>query len=383
MPLVQRFFHTPPDWQAVVLGVLTAAAVAVVIAELCARLLRALLARFLGGDTRVTLKSPIVRRPIRLIRLTVFLVVAAALTPPALELFGQRPRRGLHIGELSDWALEGGLRLVVTAAVAFVLVRVIQLMARRFEQDVSTGTGLEMLERAKRAKTLGGLIQNVLTTLVIVVASLMILREVGLDITPLLTGAGILGLAVGFGAQSLVKDVISGFFLILENDVRVGDVVAIDTHAGVVEDISLRTMRLRDFEGTVHIIPNGSVGVLSNKTKDFSYAVLEVPASYSADTDLVVEVIRDVGASLRADDRLAPFILDDIEVLGVDAFADSSITIKARIKTMPIKQWDVAREFRRRLKKAYDAKGLDVPFPTRTLHVVTSGTGEAPGTKPG
>jgi len=367
---VNRLFLEPPDWQSVILAVLSAAVVAAIVAEAAARLIRSPLRHFLGADAPVSLRSPVVRGPIRLVRLSVFFVLLAALTPPALELFGLRPKRGLHLGEISAWALAGGLRLVLTAAIAFVLVRLVQVLVRRFEQDVSAGTELEVLERAKRAKTLGGLVQNVLTTIVIVVASLMILREVGLDITPILTGAGIVGLAVGFGAQTLVKDIISGFFLILENDVRVGDVVAVDTYSGVVEDMNLRTMVLRDFEGTVHIIPNGSIGVLSNKTKDFSYAVLDVPAAYSADTDAVVSLLREIGAELRGDAAYAPFILDDLEVLGVDAFADSSVTIKARIKTMPIKQWEIAREFRRRLKKAYDARGFEFPYPTRTMRVI-------------
>lgn len=370
---MNRLFLEPPDWQSVILAVLSAAAAAAIVAEAAARLIRSLLRHLLGADASITLRSPVVRAPIRLVRLTVFLVLLVALTPPALELFGLRPSRGLHLGEVSSWALAGGLRLVLIAAIAFVLVRLVQVLVRRFEQEVSAGTELEVLERAKRAKTLGGLVQNVLTTLVIVVASLMILREVGLDITPILTGAGIVGLAVGFGAQTLVKDIISGFFLILENDVRVGDVVAVDKYSGVVEDMNLRTMVLRDFEGTVHIIPNGSIGVLSNKTKDFSYAVLDVPAAYSADTDKVVGVLRDIGRSLREDDAFGPFILDDIEVLGVEAFSDSSVTIKSRIKTMPIKQWEIAREFRRRLKKAYDAQGFEFPYPTRTLHVVDGG----------
>lgn len=370
-----RFFHAPPDWQSVILAVLAASAVALVAAQAAARLLRALLRHALGADA-ATLRSPVVRAPIRLVRVTVFLVLLVALTPPALELFGQQPRKGLHLGDVSAWLLGAGLRLVLIAAIAFVIVRVVHLLVRRFEMEVSDGSGLEVLERAKRARTLGGLVRNVLTTLVVIVASLMILREVGLDITPILTGAGIVGLAVGFGAQTLVKDIISGFFLILENDVRVGDVVAVGTHSGVVEDMSLRTMVLRDFEGTVHIIPNGSIDVISNKTKDFSYAVFDVPAAYSADTDQVVAVIREVGGELRQDAAFAPFILDDLEVLGVDAFADSSVTIKARIKTMPIKQWEIAREFRRRLKKAYDAKGLEFPYPTRTMRVIGS---ERPG----
>ena len=371
---MNRFFHAPADWQPVLLAVLSAAAVALLIAETGARLLCAVIRGCLGAHRRVTLASPFVRAPIRLTRLTLFAVLLIALTPPALELFGQRPRRGLHLGELSAWALGGGLRIVLVAAIAFVLVRVVHLLVARFQQEVSTGADLEVLERVKRAKTLGGLIQNVLTTLVVAVASLMILREVGLDITPILTGAGILGLAVGFGAQTLVKDIISGFFLILENDVRVGDVVAVDKYSGVVEDMSLRTMVLRDLEGTVHIIPNGSIVVLSNKTKDFSYAVLEVPSAYAADTDQVIALLRQIGTELRDDGAFAPFILDDLEVLGIEAFADASVTIKSRIKVMPSKQWGVAREFRRRLKKAYDAKGFEFPSQTRTVRVIGSGT---------
>jgi moderate conductance mechanosensitive channel len=368
---VNRFFHEPPDWQSVALAVMAAGALALIVAEAGARAVRWLIRRCVGPDRDLALRTPIVRAPVRLVRLSLLLVVLAALTPPALELFGLKPRRGLHWAELSAWALGGGLRLILVATLAFVLVRLVQVFVRRFEQEVGTGADLEVLERAKRAKTLGGLLQNVLTSAIVIVAGLMILREVGLDITPILTGAGILGLAVGFGAQTLVKDIISGFFLILENEVRIGDVVTVGTHSGVVEDMSLRTMVLRDFEGTVHIIPNGSIEVMSNRTKDFSYAVLEVPAAYSADTDQVVAVIREVAGELRNDGTFAPFILGDVEVLGVDAFADSSITIKARIKTMPVKQWEIAREFRRRLKKAYDARGLEFPFPTRTVNLVS------------
>ena len=367
---MSRFFLTPPDWQSVVVAVIAAGLIAFAVAEIGARLVRLLIRRSLGGDASVTLRAPVVRTPIRLVRLTLFALLLIALTPPALELAGAPLRRGLRLGEVAAWAATGGLRLLLIAAVAFVLVRVIGLMVGRFEQEVNAGAGLEVLERAKRAKTLGGLVQNVLTTLVVIVASLMILRELDLDITPILTGAGILGLAVGFGAQALVKDIISGFFMILENEIRVGDVVQIDTHGGIVEDISLRTIVLRDLEGTVHIIPNGSVTAIMNRTKDFSYYVIDLPAAYSADTDEVIDVVRRVGAELRGDDAYGPFILDDLEVLGVDAFADSSVTIKVRIKTVPLKQWEVGRELRRRLKKAYDAAGIEFPFPTQTHHIV-------------
>ncbi len=370
-----RFFLHPPNWQTVTVAVLAAALLAALAAEIGARLVRLALRRSLGADARVSLKTPVVRTPIRLVRLTLFLVLLIALIPPILELAGEPLRRGLRLSAVADWATTGGLRLLLIAGIAFVLVRVIGLLVNRFEQEVSVGAGLEVLERAKRARTLGGLVENVLTTLVVIVASLMILREVGLDITPILTGAGILGLAVGFGAQTLVKDIISGFFMILENEVRIGDVVQIDTHGGMVEDMNLRTIVLRDFEGTVHIIPNGSVTAVMNRTKDFSYYVVDLPSPYSADTDTVVALVKRVGAELRKDDAFAPFILDDIDVVGVDAFADSWVTIKLRIKTMPLKQWEVGRELRRRLKKAYDQAGIPFPYPTQTHHV----TRETPG----
>lgn len=368
---MDRFFHTPPspDWQYVVFALVTAAAVAAVVALVAARLLKTLLIAVLGADGPLTVRAPVVRTPIRLVRLTLFIVVAAVLTPPALELFGQRPRRGLHLGEVTQWGLQGGLRIVIVFVVAFVIVRLVHVLVKRFEAEISTGTELEVLERVKRARTLGGLVQNVLTALVVLVAGMMILREVGVDVTPILTSAGILGLAVGFGAQTLVKDIISGFFMILENDVRIGDVVAIGQHSGMVEEMNLRTIVLRDAEGAVHIIPNGSVTSISNRTKDYSYYVIDVPAAYATDTDQVVEILKKTGAGLRDDLQFAPHILDDIEVMGVDAFTDTAVTIKARIKTMPLKQWEVGRELRRRLKKAFEQAGLDFPHTTKTVTV--------------
>ena len=365
---LDRFFQTPPDWQSVVLAIAGAALIALVVAEVAARLLRLLLVR-VRGDGGVSLKAPIVRTPIRVLRVTIFAVLTVALIPPALELAGAPLKRGLRLGQVTEWAMTGGLRLLLILAIAFLLVRVIGLLVGRFEHEVSQDAGLEVLERAKRAKTLGGLVRNVLTTLVVIVAGLMTLREIGLDITPILTGAGILGLAIGFGAQTLVKDIISGFFMILENEVRVGDVVQIDAHGGMIESMNLRTIVLRDFEGTVHIIPNGSVNAVMNRTKDFSYYVIDMPMAYAADSDGVANLARRVGDDLRADPAFAPFILEDLEIVGVDAFADSSVTMKLRIKTMPLKQWQVGRELRRRLKKAYDEHGFEFPFPTRTLNM--------------
>ena len=168
---------------------------------------------------------------------------------------------------------------------------------------------------------------------------------------------------MGFGAQTLVKDLISGFFMILENQVRVGDVAKINGTGGLVEAIKLRTIVLRDLEGIVHVFPNGSITTLANLSKDFSYSVLDVGIAYKEDTDRVVAVLREVAAELAADPRYERSVLEPLDVLGVDAFEDSQVTIKVRVKTLPLKQWEIGREMRRRIKKAFDEKGIEIPFP--------------------
>ncbi|MCL4849667.1 MAG: mechanosensitive ion channel family protein, partial [Acidobacteria bacterium] len=167
----------------------------------------------------------------------------------------------------------------------------------------------------------------------------------------------------------LVKDVISGFFLILENQVRVGDVASINGTGGMVESITLRTISLRDFSGTVHVFPNGSINTLANLTKDFSFAVLDIGVAYKEDTDHVSDVMRRAGDDLMRDEKYAPSILAPLEIIGVDNFGNSEVVIKIRIKTIPLKQWEIGRELRRRLKKAFDAEGIEIPFPQRTLHL--------------
>jgi small conductance mechanosensitive channel len=197
----------------------------------------------------------------------------------------------------------------------------------------------------------------------------MVLTAFGVNIAPVLTGAGILGLAVGFGAQTLVRDVISGFFLILEDQVRVGDVAAINGTGGLVEAINLRTIVLRDSEGTVHVFPNGAIQTLANRSKDFSYYVIDLGVSYREDPDRVADLLRQIGAEMQADQRYAPFILEPVEILGVDSFGDWSMVLKMRIKTVPTKQWDVGREFRKRLRRRFEQEGIEVPFPERVVKV--------------
>jgi small conductance mechanosensitive channel len=313
-------------------------------------------------------EAPIVRRPIRIIRTVVFLLVSATLMVPALEFAGATIEPGLHLGGLVDWLLTSGLHVALVVLLAYGLIRIVGLVVTRLETELSRKDGSPGLERAKRARTIGRLIRNVVNSVVSLIAALMVLQEFGLNIVPVLTGAGILGLAVGFGAQTLVRDVISGFFLIFEDQVRVGDVASINGTTGLVEAITLRTVVLRDLSGTVHVFPNGAIEQMSNQTKDFSYYVLDMGVAYKEDTDLVVQVMRDVSAELQADAAIGPSMLEPIEILGVDAFEDSQVTIKARLKTVPRAQWAVGREYRRRLKKAFDAQGIEIPFPHLSVY---------------
>ena len=361
----KRVFDGPIAWSTVVLAVAPAALIAWAAARLArrmaARALRAIL-----GDT-VTSASPLVRGPLRVIGALTFLLVFAVVIFPIFEAIGHRPRLGLHLRTLAAWAFGSGLRVVLVALLAYALVRMVGLLVKRFEHELNLGTSLDALERAKRAKTLGSVIRNVTTALVSSVAVLMILRELRVDIGPVLAGAGIVGLAVGFGAQTLVRDIISGFFLILEDQVRVGDSAAINGVGGLVESINLRTIVLRDVEGTVHVFPNGAINTLANRSKDFSYYVIDIPVAYDEDTDRVAEVLRKAATTLQDDPAFGPSILEPLEVMGVDSFGDLGATLKVRIKTMPQKQWDVGRELRRRVAKAFVAAGIEMPSPPRVI----------------
>ena len=369
----RRVFTDPVDWQLAIAVVIPTLVVALAVARLVRNAATRMMRHALG-DTLNT-ASPIVRGPLRLITFVTFLLVLLVLIFPAFEIAGLHPRGGLHLRTLSDWAFASGLKVLLIAGVAFALIRAVGIGAKRFEHDVNFGTGLDALERAKRARTLGGILTSVTTALVLVIATLMVLDQVGVNVSPALTGAGIVGVGLGFGAQTLVKDFISGFFLILENQLRVGDVAAINGIGGLVEAINLRTTVLRDEEGTVHIIPNGAINTLANRSMHFSFYVVNLPLAYSTDTDEASAVMREVGRSLREDDAFSPFILDDLEIIGVDAFEENAVRLKVRIKTAPLKQWYVGRELRRRIKKVLQQRGIQMWSPQRTISLpVTSPT---------
>jgi small-conductance mechanosensitive channel len=356
-----RIFSEPIEPRALFIALVTTLVAAWLLSRLARRLATAGL-RAMLRDTVAT-SSPQVRGPLRIVTVAAFTLALAVLLFPAFEMAGLRPRTGVHLRSLSDWFFGPGLKILLIALLSYALVRITALVVRRFEYEMSLGTDLDAVERGKRARTLGSVVQNATTALVVGIALLMVLKLLDLDITPVLTGAGVAGLAIGFGAQTLVRDIISGFFLILEDQIRVGDAASINGNSGIVEAINLRTVVLRDVEGTVHVYPNGAINTLANRSKDFSYYMVDLPVSYYDDVDRLAAVLREVGADLQADPAFGPSILEPIEVFGVDSFGDWSLKLKARIKTVPLKQWVVGRELRKRIVKAFVQHGFTIPFP--------------------
>ena len=265
-----------------------------------------------------------------------------------------------------------GLRILLILIVVWIGLRVIRAaltrLQKRLAQPQEAKDEVEAAETAKRADTLVRLLRKGIVIIVWTMAGLIVLREIGMDIGPILASAGILGLAVGFGAQNLVRDVISGFFIILENQARVGDVAIINSEAGIVEAINFRTTILRDLSGTVHVFPNGTITSLANMTRDWSAYLLDMGVAYKEDTDHVIEVMRRVAGELRTDEYFGPLTLQDMEVFGVQQFADSAVVIRVRLRTRPMHQWEVGREYLRRIKKAFDDEGIEIPFPHRSVY---------------
>jgi small conductance mechanosensitive channel len=268
------------------------------------------------------------------------------------------------------------LRILLVLLLGYVAIRFVRLGLQQLEKVIvlASDQSDQLAGVAqKRAATLTGILRTIALTGIWAIVLIITLQSVGLDMTPILAGAGILGLAVGFGAQNLVRDVISGFFIILEDQIRLGDVAVINGTGGLVETITFRTISLRDFSGVVHIIPNGAINTLSNMTKEWSAFVLDMGVAYREDTDKVVKLMQDVGEELRHDPMFGSRMIEPIEVVGVEDFSDSAVTLRARIKTKPLEQWTIGREYRRRIKKAFDAQGIEIPFPHRTLYMGEAG----------
>ena len=280
-----------------------------------------------------------------------------------------------HIGEwqaLVVTALHVAIILGLTWLALRLSRKALARLRLHMQQDLSDR------ERIKRLDTLERVFRYVATVIITLVGAMLVLSEVGISIAPILATAGVLGIAIGFGAQSLVKDYFNGFFLLLENQVRQGDVVEVSGKGGLVEEMTLRYIRLRDYEGSVHYIPNGTIDTVTNRSRGFAYAVIDVGVAYREDIDGVYAVMRDVAAELRTDPEIADKIEDDLEIAGVDNWADSAVVIRCRFKVKPLEQWGVRRAFLHRLKNAFDAAGIEIPYPHLTVYAGQNKDGSAP-----
>jgi small conductance mechanosensitive channel len=358
--------QVPSNWPELTLALVLAFLAAYLIADLISRLVGAVLRGIIADPA---IEAAFVERPRLVIRGTLFALTSLALAFPALKMAGYRGTIGTNPEALARWLLGRGARITLIFVAGYFVIKIGSAAARRLELEMSRGSGLDVIERTKRGQTLSRLLRKALSVVVSSVAVLMIMRELEVDITPVLTGAGIAGLAVGFGAQTLVRDIISGFFLILEDQVRVGDVAIVNGIGGLVEEVNLRTIVLRDYEGTVHVFPNGEIKTLANRSKDFSFYVIELGMEYGEDPSRVIEAMKDAAATLLEDPVFKPHILEPLEIAGVDAFGDSQVTIKARIKTVPLKQWEVGRELRRRLYLTMRERKIAIPYRQLTVHL--------------
>jgi small conductance mechanosensitive channel len=273
---------------------------------------------------------------------------------------------------LYQWIVNELPAILIIIVVTLIVLRVYKYFIKRLKKGIinriEKKNEPDTQESEKRVETLMNILHGTGKLIIIGIFLMIILKKFGVDIGPILAGAGIIGLAVGFGAQELVRDFISGFFILLENQIRTGDVAIINGTGGLVENIELRTTTLRDFTGTTHVFQNGKINTISNMTKEWSAMTFDIGVAYKEDVDQVMNIMKQVGEELSNDPDFKDNIVEPLEVFGVDKFADSAVIIKARIKTKPIQQWTIGREFRKRLKKAFDNNGIEIPFPHTTVY---------------
>jgi small conductance mechanosensitive channel len=303
-------------------------------------------------------------------RILVVLVAALAL----LEVWGL---------DVVRWLSSDAGRTVLRHLVTITLVLLLTLIAWEainlaIERSVTRQDTEGNLRLGSRIRTLLNITRHFVLVFLGLIALFLILAELGLNIAPLLAGAGVIGLAIGFGSQKLVQDIITGMFVLFSDTLRVGDVVEVGGRAGIVEAVTIRTVVLRDYGGNVHTIPYSAIDTVTNLTKDFSYAVFDIGVGYRENVDEVMQVLHDLGAEMRQDAYFRRLIMEPLEVAGVDKFADSAVVIKARFKTRPLRQWEVSREFNRRIKNRFDELGIEIPFPHQTLYFGVDKQGRAP-----
>jgi moderate conductance mechanosensitive channel len=269
---------------------------------------------------------------------------------------------------IKEGLLQVLMRSLVVVVVGLIMLLLLKMGVRKFEQVLTKKDVIRESESTLQIKTVAKLFRWLGTIVIILTIVYLVAQNHGFNVAPLIAGAGIAGLAFGFGGQYLIRDIINGLFILIEGQYRINDVVKIGQYGGLVEDLNLRITTLRDLEGRVIIIPNGEVKEVVNFTKEYAQALLDIGVAYKENVDHVMEVIKEIGKGLRQDAYFGKLILGDVEMLGVDDFADSQVTIKFRMKTLPIKQWEVMREFRRRIKNKFDELGIEIPFPHSTIY---------------
>jgi small conductance mechanosensitive channel len=284
--------------------------------------------------------------------------------PPGLTILA-----GLSWEQLKSYLEITSVRIALIALGALIIVLVFRLLTRRIIARIERPKEDDKREWELRAKTLARITNNFISIAVITVAVFLILSELGIQIGPLLAAAGIAGLAIGFGAQSLVKDFLSGFFILLENQYRVGDTVKIGDMSGSVEKLTLRITVLRDLHGAIHIIPNGEIKSVTNMTYQWSRMVVDIGVAYKENIDRAMDVLKSLAADFYAEEPWKTDLLEEPRVTGVEALEASQVTLRVIAKTKPLKQWDAMREFRRRLKNRFDKEGIEFPFPHRTVYM--------------
>lgn len=277
-------------------------------------------------------------------------------------------------GELLGIAKSSG-RILLILILAWIALAVVRRAIRVLRQYLSRN--FTDIEDVKRAETLGRVFRYIAAVVVAIVAGTLVLGELGISVAPILGAAGVVGVAVGFGAQSLIKDYFNGFFLLLENQMRNGDVIEAGGKAGLVEDITLRYTRMRDYDGNVHFVPNGLITTVSNMSRGYAQSVIDVGVAYREDVDEVLDLMRQAGAALRDDPVMGPKILEDLEIAGVEKWDDSAVVLRCRFKVRPLEQWTIRREYLRRLKRVFDEHGVEIPFPHVTLYAGEGKSGSA------
>jgi small-conductance mechanosensitive channel len=286
------------------------------------------------------------------------------------------------IAHASRWLQElgivtaSGARIILILLLAWIATRLLHRAIRAFRRRVASH--IVDRETTKRAETLSRVFRYISSVVVWLIATMLVLSEIGVSVAPILGAAGVAGLAIGFGAQSLVKDYFTGFFLLLENQIRQGDVIKVGDHAGLVEEVTLRFVQLRDYDGNVHFVPNGTITSVTNMSRGYANAVVDIGVAYKEDLDQVMAIMRGVAEEMRGDPAFKERILDAFELAGVERWDDSAVVIRGRFRVLPLEQWNVKREYLRRLKYAFDREHIEIPFPHLTLYPGAVPPGQPP-----